>query len=53
MSWMGSVLTRSAIDKGVERWVYVGRKDQAIAPMLTTGIRNETLRDVLFDGKPQ
>ena len=46
-------MARSAIDKGVNKWVIVERKDRAIAPMLTTGIRNETLRDVLTDEKPQ
>ena len=48
---MGSLLERLAIDKGVEGWDYVERKDSVITPIMTTGIRNETLRDVLTDEK--
>ena len=51
ISWMGSTSGRSVMYKGksMGKCGYVERMDRAIVPVITTGIRSETLCDVFTD----
>ena len=55
ISWMGSASGRSVVyrERSMRKCVFVERMDRAIVPVINTGNRIETLRDVLTDEKPQ